>query len=197
MPRRYSMERRTAAVDETRQRIVDATVELHNEKGVLATSMQDIAARAGVSLGTVYRHFPSIDELVPACGGRSLELNPLPTPEVFAQLDSGPDRIRSLFDALFAHYESMERPYFVGRAEASHLPVLQTALEQAEGYLRSLIREAVEPFAPSEEGLGIAIAMADFYTWYAFTRAGFTSAQAAATASDVVIARLSSGESGV
>ena len=30
MPRKYSMERRSAALDETRQRIIEATVQLHN-----------------------------------------------------------------------------------------------------------------------------------------------------------------------
>ncbi len=37
-PRRYSMDRRRAAVEETRRRIVEATLALHSEKGMFDTS---------------------------------------------------------------------------------------------------------------------------------------------------------------
>ena len=62
------MTRRASAAAQTRRRIVEATRELHIEQGIAATSWDDIAARAGVGVGTVYRHFPSLDELIPACG---------------------------------------------------------------------------------------------------------------------------------
>ncbi len=189
MPRKYSMERRTASIEETRDRIVEATMALHNEKGALATSMQDIAARAGVSLGTVYRHFPSVDDLIPACGGRTMELMPPPTPEVFADLEGG-TRIEALFAALYAHYEAAQRPYEVGLAEAPHLPVLQEFMERGQAYMRSLCIEATAPLAPSEQGVGLTVAMADFYTWLAFNHAGFTSEAAAALASQIVISHL-------
>src|SRR5437588_10297566 len=65
--RTYRMTRRAAAKEDTRRRIVDAAIALHAEKGVLGTSWPDIAKRADVALGTVYRHFPSLDQLVPAC----------------------------------------------------------------------------------------------------------------------------------
>ena len=67
-PRRYDMTRRTEARNETRDRIVEATAKLHGERGVLGTSWQDIARQADVSVSTVYAHFPSLDELLPACG---------------------------------------------------------------------------------------------------------------------------------
>ena len=53
------MDKRRAAVEETRQRILEATLALHTEKGIFGTSWQDIAKRADVSVGTVYKHFPS------------------------------------------------------------------------------------------------------------------------------------------
>ena len=67
-PRKYSMDKRKAAAEQTRQRILEATLALHSEKGIFGTSWQDIARRADVSVNTVYKHFPSLDELVPACG---------------------------------------------------------------------------------------------------------------------------------
>ena len=196
MPRKYSMERRNAAIDETRQRIVDATVELHNEKGVVATSMQDIAARAGVALGTVYRHFPSLDELIPACGGRNLELLPPPSHDVFSDIEDGPARLHALFEPLYEHYEAAQRPYFVGSAEAEHVPVLRQFMQEGAAYIRSLVIEAVRPMSPTELGLGLAFVMADFRTWHAFHDAGFTSRTAAETATQIVVAQLERERSG-
>ena len=133
MARKYSMDRRTAAVEETRRRIVEATREMHNEKGILATSMQDIAARADVALGTVYRHFPSLDELIPACGGLNLELNPLPTPRLFEGVESPHERLRLLMREIYANYERGERQYAVGFAEQDNLPVLKRFMDEVPG----------------------------------------------------------------
>ena len=78
-PRRYSMDRRRAAVEETRRRIVEATLALHSEKGMFDTSWKDIAERADVSAATVYKHFPSLDELVPACGALIMTITDPPS----------------------------------------------------------------------------------------------------------------------
>src|SRR5688572_17258395 len=130
MPRNYSMDKRVAAVEETRNRIIEATMELHDEQGVIATTMQEIAARAGVALGTVYRHFPTLDELVPACGGRTLELNPPPGPAIFADLTHASDRYQALIEALYAFYGRDERRLEVGFAEAMALPVLARFMDE-------------------------------------------------------------------
>jgi len=59
--------RRTAAVQErldaARSRIVAAALSLVAERGYAACSMADVAARAGIGVGTVYRYFPGKGEL--------------------------------------------------------------------------------------------------------------------------------------
>src|SRR3712207_9176682 len=90
-PRKYDMSRRASAVAQTRRRIIDATRELHTAQGIGATSWDDIAARTGVGVGTVYRHFPSLDELIPACGEVSMEIVALPDPQNAASLFDGVD----------------------------------------------------------------------------------------------------------
>jgi len=57
------MERRHAAVDETRRRIVAAAIRLHSRQGTAATRWDEIADAAGVSRATMYHHFPSLDAL--------------------------------------------------------------------------------------------------------------------------------------
>jgi AcrR family transcriptional regulator len=49
-----------------RQRVVEAAVELASEGGYDTVQMRDVAARAGVALGTIYRYFPSKDQLLAA-----------------------------------------------------------------------------------------------------------------------------------
>ncbi len=55
-----------------RERIVAAAREVLAEQGIDA-QMDDIAARAGVGVGTVYRHFPTKDALVGALAAQHFE----------------------------------------------------------------------------------------------------------------------------
>ncbi len=67
MPRRYRMDARAASVEQTRRRIVEAAKILHADQGILGTSYEEIARRADVAPATVYRQFPTLSDLLPAC----------------------------------------------------------------------------------------------------------------------------------
>jgi AcrR family transcriptional regulator len=54
------------------ERVVQAAVEVFRELGLTAT-VPDVAARAGVGKATVYRNFPSRDDLVEAVLARQLQ----------------------------------------------------------------------------------------------------------------------------
>jgi AcrR family transcriptional regulator len=58
-----STERTEARRAETRRRIVTAARELIAEGGYVAAQVAAVADRAGVAVGTVYRHFPSKSDL--------------------------------------------------------------------------------------------------------------------------------------
>lgn len=47
-----------------RERILDASYELFSQRGVRAVGVNEVIDRAGVATATLYRHFPSKDELV-------------------------------------------------------------------------------------------------------------------------------------
>lgn len=87
-PRAYNIETRRRQQDELKARIAAAAAELHAEQGALATSHAQIAERAGVSLPTVYKHYPTLDELIPACVGHVTGLAPHFPPD---ELLSAPD----------------------------------------------------------------------------------------------------------
>jgi TetR/AcrR family transcriptional regulator, transcriptional repressor for nem operon len=58
--------RLTAKGERTRARIVEAAARLIHERGVAATTLDDVKAAAGVSGSQMYHYFPDKDELVQA-----------------------------------------------------------------------------------------------------------------------------------
>ena len=137
------MTRRASAAAQTRRRIIDATRELHTEQGIAATSWDDIAARAGVGVGTVYRHFPSLDELIPACGEISMQVVALPDPQDAASLFDGVDapaeRIERLVREAFAIYERGAPELRAIRNEPDVHPSVAEAGEELEASLTALV----------------------------------------------------------
>src|ERR1051325_6131629 len=103
-PRAYRLQRRADTAAETRKRIVEATHQLHIEKGVGATTFRDIAAKADVGLGTVFHHFPTYDDVITACGEYSFALVRPPQRDIFEYVSNPGDRIRTLVSELFAFH---------------------------------------------------------------------------------------------
>ena len=85
-PRAYRLGRRAESADDTRRRIVVATRALHVEQGVADTTVKQIARRADVSVGTVYHHFPSYDDVIRACGQLTFAIVRPPTNARFCRL---------------------------------------------------------------------------------------------------------------
>ena len=67
MARKYQLKQRAQRQEETRQRIIDAAVELHTTMGLAQATISAVAERAGVERLTLYRHFPNEYELLVAC----------------------------------------------------------------------------------------------------------------------------------
>ena len=65
--RGYDNSSRRQKQADTKERIAAATAELHAVKGADKTSYADIAEHAGVSLPTVYSHFPTENDLFQGC----------------------------------------------------------------------------------------------------------------------------------
>src|SRR5690606_4006184 len=98
--RKYKMRRRAEARDQTRERILKATMQLHDEQGVAPTTLTQVARRAGVGPATVFRHFPTVNHLVQACGQHVwIEMRP-PVPDaapaIFAGIESPGARLAKL-----------------------------------------------------------------------------------------------------
>jgi AcrR family transcriptional regulator len=189
-PRKYTMDKRRAAVEATRRRILEATLALHAQKGIFGTSWQDIARRADVSVGTVYKHFPSLEELVPACGELVYAITRPPSlddaPEIFAGAGSIEERLERLVSELFDFYER-GAPYIETDFQERRLP----AVAEWEAYMRDtiagLVREALDPAGPDERAVQAMSALLDFSTYKSFLDRDIQKDQAAKTMNEVLL----------
>lgn len=149
-PRPYNMERRAAAVEQTRQAIIEATMRCHDRQGILATTVQDVAREADVALGTVYRHFPTLNDLVSACGQAALKMLALPDGErakqLFGDVRSRAERIARLVDAVASLYEPAAQSFLAARAAAGALPAAAQGHRLMEQAVDVLVEEALRPF---------------------------------------------------
>lgn len=188
------MSKRAAAVARTRQRIVDATRELHCEQGIAATSWDDIAARADVGVGTVYRHFPSLDELIPACGEITMQVVALPdpatVPTLFEHATEPAERIERLVREAFAIYERGAPELRAIRREADVHPRVAQDRDELEASLSALVDTALRPLDATQQDRAVARAVVDLNTWEALREHGLGTAESVAAISDMLAGRL-------
>jgi AcrR family transcriptional regulator len=165
------MDKRRAAVEETRQRILEATLALHSEKGIFGTSWQDIAERADVSVGTVYKHFPSLDELVPACGELMYAITRPPsledTSQIFAGAGTLEERLERLISELFDFYER-GASYIETDFQERQLPAVQEWEAHWRATIEGLTREALSLVGPDERTVRAASTLIDFPVFKSF-----------------------------
>lgn len=124
MTRSYRMKQRGEHQDQTRQKIIEAAIVLHQSKGLVATSMSDIAERAKVGRVTVYRHFPDESALVGACSGQYFERHPLPDPEPWRSTEDATKRLRRGLRETYAYHRETEAMITSVLADARDHPVM-------------------------------------------------------------------------
>src|SRR4051794_34061775 len=124
MKRAYELKKRAERQDETRRRITEATVALHQEVGPAKTTVAEIARRAGVQRLTVYNHFPEDIELLGACQAHWLSLHPPPDPAGLASIADGPARLRAALAGLYAWFRATETMTAHVERDASLVPAL-------------------------------------------------------------------------
>ena len=124
MARSYRLRQRAEGQDQTRQKIIEAAIELHQAKGLAATSMSDIAERAKVGRVTVYRHFPDEAALIGACSGQYFSRHPLPDPEPWRSIDDATERLRRGLRDTYAYHRETDAMLSQVYAEARDRPVM-------------------------------------------------------------------------
>jgi len=186
--RTYNLGRRAEAAAETRQRLVEATAALHAERGISATSLRDIAERAGVSVGTAYHHFPTYLDAVRACGAHTAESSPLPPETIFDGVDDTGERVRILARELCAWYE--REPWLERiRPERSFYPPVEEWMTRFERGIEQLARLAAR--CTDDEARTLA-ALLDAGVHSSLRRSGMPAGRVAGRMAEAAIAWLHS-----
>lgn len=136
--RSYKMSKRADAQAETRQRIVDAVVALHQELGPKATTISAIAEKAGVQRLTVYRHFPDDMALFAACTAEWAAANPRPDPASWQCLKDGASCTRAALEALYDYYAGTADMWRKSFRDAPDVPALDQPMAAFQQYLTDI-----------------------------------------------------------
>jgi AcrR family transcriptional regulator len=191
--RRYQQRVRAQRAAATRQRITDATLELHQGVGPAATRISDVARRAGVQRVTVYNHFPTDGELFAACSAHWRALHPTPDLDQLVSVPEPSGRLRLGLQRIYEWYRETEPMTANVLRDRKLLPALDAVIEA--GLLAYLARAAevlAEPLrnaARDPHTVDLAVrAVLDFYFWRSLRELG--DGRAAALAGRMVEASL-------
>ena len=145
--RRYELRARAERLEETRRRIIEATVGLHLEVGPAATTISEIARRAGVGRVTVYSHFPDEASLFGACSAHWRAQHPAPDPSAWAGIAYHGERLRAALGALYAWYRETEPLTANVLRDAESLPALKAIIDAGLArYLEAVVGLLTKPF---------------------------------------------------
>ena len=189
--RRYRKRERARREAETRLRIVEAVMDLHRTVGPAATTVTEVAERAGVSRMTVYNHFPTDAELIEACSTHWSGLNPLPDPARWRGIADPDERLDTALAELYRWYAGTEDMMGKVLRDAALVPALGELMEERWWALVAEMAEALAAGRSVPEGpaarLRAALSLAlDFHTWRTLTRAGLPDEEAARLAARFV-----------
>lgn len=191
------MSKRVVAREETRRRIVEATAKLHGENGVFGTSWQDIAREADVSVATVYSHFPSLDELLPACGELVMERVRPPSAEsateIIGDVQGLEERLERVAQELFAFYER-GGPHIEVDVRERQLPGMREWEVHQRETVAALVREAVTETRSDARTVRLVSAFFDLPTFKALRTRGVAPKKAAKTVAQIAACLLESGQ---
>jgi len=168
--RPYRMKRRAELEEETRRRITESAVALHERVGPAHTSITAIAELAGVRRSTVYRHFPDEDALFAACSSHWRALNPPPDPTPWAAIPDPDERTAAALRELYAFYGRTHRMYQSLLRDEALVPAVARRLRDFHAYLdavRDVLAKGRARSRRTRAAIGHALA---FETWRSLTQ---------------------------
>lgn len=178
MARTYTLGKRAEQQAGTRQRIVEAAVDLHGTVGPALTTVTMVAERAGVQRHTFYKHFPDERSLLMACSGLAMERDPLPDAAPWHGIEDHEARLRTALGALYAWYGRNAELTACVLRDVQQNPVVREVSQLRTGATMATYAEVLG------QGLGplgrAALRLAlGFPAWSALVRdAGLTGAEA-------------------
>ncbi|HKJ53681.1 MAG TPA: TetR/AcrR family transcriptional regulator [Gammaproteobacteria bacterium] len=167
--RSYRMRKRARSQEETRQRIVEATMQLHEELGPRATTISAIAERAGVQRLTVYRHFPDESAVFRACTSHWLDLNPPPDPQLWESIADPWNRLSAALSAFYDYYTATQGMWAASYRDVDAVEALQKPMAEFASFVTGIAGDLAGSLRPgarkaSSAAVTVRHALA-FSTW--------------------------------
>ncbi|WP_326555158.1 TetR/AcrR family transcriptional regulator [Micromonospora sp. NBC_01813] len=162
--RQYVMRARADSTAQTRQRILQAMFDLHEEKFSVGIALDDVASRAGVSVQTVLRHFGSRDNLIEATIEFASELIGQERQAPAGDLAAA---VRTIFD----HYELRGDSSLMLLAQEFTEPWARRVTDNGRKVHREWVKEVFAPqldqraAARAEVLTDLLVVATDVYTW--------------------------------
>jgi AcrR family transcriptional regulator len=181
--RRYVLRARGEQVAETRARIIEAIMRLHEEVGPRHTTVSAIAARAGVERLTVYRHFHDEEAMFAACSNRYLELNPPPDPSAWAGEPDPARRARHGLEDLYAFFDRTAPMFEKIYRDVGEYASLKVIMDQFDAHLRHLADHLADAWPGGETAVRRRVIFrhaVKFSTWQSLDADGVANRQKAA-----------------
>jgi AcrR family transcriptional regulator len=159
--RSYTMTTRADAVEATRVAILDALVDLSGERLFSDIGLEDVAARAGVSVQTVLRRFGNRAGLFEAgtAHGQATVAEERRTPV---------GDVSAAVQVIVDHYEKRGRGVLLMLAQEQSEDVAAQVTGRGRELHRTWVSEAFEPLLPSAEreaAVDLLVVATDVYTW--------------------------------
>lgn len=177
--RAYTLKKRADSQAETRQRIVEAAVELHGEVGPSRTTVSMVAERAGVQRHTFYAHFEDDRALLMACSAHHLEQSPMPDAEAWKKIEDREERVRAGLAELYVWFSENEQLLASVLRDAEFMPVVKEVSNKRFGPYFAAYHEVLGAKLTAKQKPMLTLAL-DFYTWRTLTRESELSGKAAA-----------------
>ena len=167
--RPYRLGQRAEEMARTRQRIAEATFELHRDIGPAATTISAIAELAGVQRHTVYRHFPDMASLYAACTAHGMKTTGLPDPDEWRAIADPVERLRLGLSQMYDYYARNERLMTNILRDALADPAL-TETDAFRDYWGRVNQALAEPWPEGSSGPTVVGLALDFWTWRSLVR---------------------------
>ncbi len=161
--RSYTMTTRAEAAEQTRVRILDATVGLAEVRLLADISLDDVAASAGVSVQTVLRRFGNRAGLFEAAHQHAFS-------GVEAERATPAGDVDTALRVLVDHYERRGDGVVLLLAQEGSDPQVRAITENGRRFHRSWVETVFEPHLPPTGGrraplVDLLAVATDVYTW--------------------------------
>lgn len=180
--RTYKQSKRARQAEETRQRIVDAAVELHEELGPAGTTISAIAERAGVQRLTVYRHFPDDKAIFVACTSHYMSLNPPPQVEQWATVSDPVNRAVAAISRLYPYYRRTQGMLHKAYRDIELTPALAEPFSAMQAWLDGVSRDLLAKWKGKRKEVEAVLRhVVSFPAWESLTATGLSDKRAVET----------------